>query len=299
MYKHAITALATAATSVVLVASPATAEETRPATAAEARACVPAAVAPQSTSDVVDAFSDEVERLVERLVQVLTAGPAASWNQPATPMLDQAGARALLGEFGCASVGSVPTAGVAATTGTQPAATPEAQPAATDDKDNCLSYKVGPGWAPNWPMLDALGIRELILQSSGVATLCVVESDDETTPEQTPSTTAVHPQPQTQTQQQPSQPQTQVRQPSAPGSQVAQQPVQTAPRIRNETRVTQVRTESNRAKSNVNVSVQGTPLIGLGSGEGSLLDRVGVTAQLRLLAGITRGAGGAEVGRRG
>lgn len=162
MYKYAMTALATAATSVLLVAGPAAAED--------AGQCAPAAAGsvPKSGSMggvTAPAHTAETQRFVEKLVQVVQPGPAA-------PVLDESGAKALLGQLAC-----------------QSGADGHVARTADNEAENCIRYRVGPGWSPNWPMLDALGVRELIERSSGTASVCVGD------PSMLPGTTAVQPQP--------------------------------------------------------------------------------------------------------
>lgn len=290
MYKHAMTAVATAATSVLLVASPAAADD--------ARSCVPAVV-PQSAAEGVKAFRMEIQRFVEKLVQVLKEAPAAPGSRPATPTLDQAGAQALLAEVDCQSADDdVPPVA-------DDLVPPVDGAAAPPGEENCRTYQLGPGWAPSWPMLELLGVRELIEQSSGVATVCVFPSL--TPPDQTPSTTAVEPQPQDQPQpqlQEPIQsqlqnqplPQSQLKEPTQPRSQVipAERPAQAAPRVRLESQVNRMQSQVsnveshvNRVESHVNTSAPRNPYtwIRLQPGRGSLLDGVGITAQLRVVAG--------------
>ena len=48
-----------------------------------------------------------------------------------------------------------------------------AGPVAADDRFRCTRHTIRPGWSPNWPILDALGVRDLLERSSGTATLCV------------------------------------------------------------------------------------------------------------------------------
>ncbi|MGI5270189.1 hypothetical protein ACQEUU_13635 [Nonomuraea sp. CA-218870] len=62
---------------------------------------------------------------------------------------------------------------------------------ATAEDERCVKRHVGPGWSPNWPMLDELGIRRLVERSSGTASVCV--GGRSATPERRPSTTAVEP----------------------------------------------------------------------------------------------------------
>ncbi|MDA0643674.1 hypothetical protein [Nonomuraea ferruginea] len=157
-----MTALATAATSVLLVAGPAAAED--------AGQCAPAAAGSVPKSGSVGgvtapAHTAETQRFVEKLVQVVQPGPAA-------PVLDESGAKALLGQLAC-----------------QSGADGHVARTADNEEENCIRYRVGPGWSPNWPMLDALGVRELIERSSGTASVCVGD------PSMLPGTTAVQPQP--------------------------------------------------------------------------------------------------------
>lgn len=39
-------------------------------------------------------------------------------------------------------------------------------------EEGCTTYTLRPGWAPNWPVLDTLGVRELIENASGTARVC-------------------------------------------------------------------------------------------------------------------------------
>jgi hypothetical protein len=39
-------------------------------------------------------------------------------------------------------------------------------------EEGCTTYTLRPGWTPNWPVLDTLGIRELIENASGTARVC-------------------------------------------------------------------------------------------------------------------------------
>jgi hypothetical protein len=39
-------------------------------------------------------------------------------------------------------------------------------------EEGCTTYTLRPGWAPNWPVLDTLGVRKLIENASGTARVC-------------------------------------------------------------------------------------------------------------------------------
>ncbi|MFG1943844.1 hypothetical protein [Nonomuraea sp. NPDC048826] len=225
-----MTALATAATSVLLVAGPATAED--------ARRCATGTVPTSGSVGAVTApaHSMETRRLVEELVQVVKPGPAASGSLAPAPTLDRAGAKALLRQIACRSgdddgryerekggwhTGAdrlpdrewVPGGGSRYEreddgwhTGADRLPDRDWLPGKSRESwsrtrglsggvaedENCVRYRVGPGWSPNWPVLDALGVRELIEQSSGTASVCV--GDPNRLPGQAPSTTAVEPQ---------------------------------------------------------------------------------------------------------
>ncbi|WP_336204371.1 hypothetical protein [Nonomuraea sp. LPB2021202275-12-8] len=48
------------------------------------------------------------------------------------------------------------------------------------DDLRCTMHTLDPGWAPAWPAIDALGIREALERSSGTVRVCVGSSTGQT-----------------------------------------------------------------------------------------------------------------------
>ncbi|MGN9781626.1 hypothetical protein ACTMTF_09375 [Nonomuraea sp. ZG12] len=60
-----------------------------------------------------------------------------------------------------------------AATGVFLPAGPVAADPVDDDWPGCVTRMIRPGWSPDWPLLDSLGIRKIIEGASGTARLCV------------------------------------------------------------------------------------------------------------------------------
>ncbi|WP_327102637.1 hypothetical protein [Nonomuraea glycinis] len=63
---------------------------------------------------------------------------------------------------------------IAATTVLLSAGPVAADPWWDDDwSEECATYTVRPGWLPDWPLFDALGVRRIVQNTSGSARVCL------------------------------------------------------------------------------------------------------------------------------